>query len=204
MLNNPIVIVLLIIDPAIVLAEEFAASSAFHLETPPRLSATAIDSLNYLLLARCPPMGDVLAERALSMSDESGRESVLIIAHGPGDDAENEEWLRKLDTLAESVRETGSFRSVEVHTLRQDWEEKRAEAEQRIRGFVETHSEGQGRVLVIPFRLYGFGPYAEVLEGLPYEANGMGLLPSPWVTDWIIEQVKKTLKGAGWSADALR
>ena len=173
-------------------------------EDPLPLSVNAEILLNQEGLLDAPQMGDVLAQRALSISDESGQESVLVIAHGPGDDAENEEWLRKLDTLADSIRATGVFTSVEVHTLREDWEEKRAEAEQRIRAFVETKSKGKGRVLVIPFRLYGFGPYAEVLDGLSYEANGMGLLPSSMVTDWIIEQAQKTLKESGWSADALQ
>ena len=173
-------------------------------EDPQPLSVNAEILLSQEGLLDAPQMGDVLAQRAMSMSDESGQESVLVIAHGPGDDAENEEWLRKLDALADSIRATGSFTSVAVHTLREDWEEKRAEAEQRIRAFVETQSKDKGRVLVIPFRLYGFGPYAEVLDGLSYEANGMGLLPSSMVTDWIIEQAQKTLKESGWSADALQ
>ena len=173
-------------------------------EDPQPLTVKADVLLNKEGLLDAPQMGDVLAQRALSMSDESGRESVLIIAHGPGDDTENEEWLRKLDDLADTIRATGSFTAVEVHTLREDWEEKRAVAEQRIRAFVEAHSKDEGRVLVIPFRLYGFGPYVEVLDGLSYEANGMGLLPSPRVTDWIRKQVHKTLKEAGWSADVFQ
>ena len=168
---------------------------------PPPLSVKADILLNQEGLLDAPQMSDVLAQRAMSMSDESGQESILIIAHGPGDDAENDEWLRKLDTLADTVRAAGAFASVEVHTLREDWKEKRAEAERRIRAFVEAKSQDEGRVLVIPFRLYGFGPYAEVLEGLSYEANGMGLLPSPKVTDWIREQAQKTLKESGRSVD---
>jgi hypothetical protein len=38
---------------------------------------------------------------------------------------------------------------------------------------------------VLPFRLYGFGSYEEVLEGLAYQSNGRGLLPSPVITEWI-------------------
>ncbi|GEM_PF-2874250 len=40
-------------------------------------------------------------------------------------------------------------------------------------------------MLVIPFRLHGFGPYAEVLEGLDYRSDGMGFLPDSRITDWI-------------------
>lgn len=153
-------------------------------------------------LLDAPAMGETLAQRAQSLSDGSGRESVIIIAHGPRDDAENEEWLRKLDKLADPVREAGSFETVEVATLREDWEEKRAKAEQHIRSFVEAQSVGGGRVLVLPFRLYGFGPYAGVLEGLEYEADGQGLLPSPRITDWIRAEMEKTRKGPGGPAGA--
>ena len=150
-------------------------------------------------LLDAPEMGAILADRALEMSNQSGNESVLILAHGPGDDAENEAWLRKLDSLADSVRATGLFTAVEVHTLREDWPEKRAVAEQQIRTFVEEGSQQNGRVLVIPFRLFGFGPYEEVLDGLPYEATGTGLLPSPKITDWIRSQAQEMMSEAGWS-----
>lgn len=150
-------------------------------------------------LLDAPEMGAILADRALEMSDRSGNESVLILAHGPGDDTENEAWIRKLDGLADSVRATGLFTAVEVHTLREDWPEKRAVAEQRIRTFVQEGSQHEGRVLVIPFRLFGFGPYEEVLEGLPYEATGTGLLPSPRITEWIRSQAQEIMQDADWS-----
>ncbi|HMB91696.1 MAG TPA: hypothetical protein VKP65_12665, partial [Rhodothermales bacterium] len=150
-------------------------------------------------LLDAPEMGSILADRALEMSDHSGNESVLILAHGPADDAENEAWLRKLDGLADSVRATGLFSAVEAHTLREDWPEKRTLAEQRIRAFIEDRSQNKGRVLVIPFRLFGFGPYKEVLDGLPYVATGTGLLPSPKITEWIRRQAQEMMSEPGWS-----
>ena len=130
-------------------------------------------------------MGDILALHASALSDSSGTESVLIIAHGSGDDAVNDEWLRKLDRLSDSVRETNLFQRVAVNSLREDWKDKRPKAEAEIRQFVETHSQDDGRVLILPFRLFGFGPYAEVLDGLSYQSTDQGLLPHPKVTEWI-------------------
>ena len=136
-------------------------------------------------LLDAPEMGEILAANALALSDSSGTESVLIIAHGAGDDEVNAEWIQKLDLLADSIRSTGLFIEVAVHSLREDWEDKRAKSEKEIRQFVETHSQNNGRTIVLPFRLYGFGPYEDVLEGLTYQSNGRGLLPSPAVTEWI-------------------
>ena len=39
-------------------------------------------------------------------------------------------------------------------------------------------------MIVVPARLSGFGPYAEVLEGLDYVGTS-GLLPHPLITEWI-------------------
>ncbi len=142
-------------------------------------------AISQTALLDAPEMGDILAMNALALSDSSGSESVLIIAHGAGDDAVNDEWLLKLDRLSDTVRETGLFHSVVVHSLREDWKEKRSKSEMDIRQFVEDHSEKNGRVIVLPFRLFGFGPYAEVLEGLSYESNDVGLLPNPNVSRWI-------------------
>ena len=139
-------------------------------------------------LVEAPEMSNVLVERARTLSKDPQREDVLILAHGPGDDAENERWLAHLDARAEGVRRALPFRTVRVATLREDWPEKRKDAEQRIRNYVEQASQN-GRAIVIPFRVQGFGPYAEVLKGLDYASDGRGLVPDAGVTQWIEHQI---------------
>lgn len=160
-------------------------SHAHHGSKPVPLELSSSVIISETALLDAPEMGEVLAANALALSDSSGAESVIIIAHGAGDDKVNAEWIQKLDLLADSVRTTGIFNEVAVHSLREDWEEKRAKSEKEIRQFVETHSQNNGRTIVLPFRLYGLGPYEEVLDGLAYKSNGRGLLPSPAVTEWI-------------------
>lgn len=143
-------------------------------------------------------VGEILAERVRALSVSPGRESVLILAHGADDDAENVRWLNRLEDRAERVRRTANFRAVKVETLREDWKEKRRVAEATIRRFVREGNQNNGRVIVVPFRLHGFGPYAEVLKGLDYVANGVGLLPHPEVTAWMRSQVFETARRAGW------
>lgn len=140
-------------------------------------------------LVEAPEMGEVLARRAQALSREPERENVLILAHGPGDDAENERWLYHLDRRAEIVRKAAPFGAVRVETLREDWPEKRELAEKRIRAFVEQSVQQGRRVLVVPFRIQGFGPYAEVLKGLDYVSDGQGLIPHPFVTQWVSRQI---------------
>ncbi len=141
-------------------------------------------------LTSSPAMGAVLATRARGLSRDPHFEDVLVLAPGPGDDDENERWIAAIDSLANAVRRDTAYRRVEVMTLREDWPDKRTAAEQRIRAFVTRAREQRGRAVVIPFRVHGFGPYAEVLDGLEYAADGNGLLPHPAVTDWIAAQAR--------------
>lgn len=142
-------------------------------------------------LADAPDMGAVLVERVRALSTDPKNESILVLAHGPGDDAEDQRWLKMIDQRAEAVRRIAPFKQVRAETLREDWPEKRVVSEARIRAFVEAGSKDGGRVIVIPYRVAGFGPYAGVLKDLNYVADSKGLLPSSEVEHWVRRQVKE-------------
>ena len=154
-----------------------------------RIDARSTFVLSREGLADAAEANAIITERARQLSRDPKSEDVLILAHGPGDDAENERWLAKISARAMGVGATLPFRRVEVRTLREDWPEKRRAAEQRVRDFVLRASTERGRAIVIPFRVQGFGPYAEVLKDLDYVADGAGLLPHPHVTKWIERQI---------------
>jgi hypothetical protein len=155
-----------------------------------RIDTRASFALSQEGLVEAPEMGNVLLDRARTLSKDPAREDVLILAHGPGDDAENDRWLAELDRRAETVRRALPFRHVHVETLREDWPEKRKLAEQRTREFVARASRDNGRAIVIPFRVQGFGPYAKVLDGLEYVSDGRGLVPDAEVTRWVARQIE--------------
>lgn len=165
-----------------------------------KLDTRASFALSEQGLVEAPEMGAVLATRAQALSKNPAREDVLVLAHGPGDDAENERWLKHLDARADVVRKALPFHAVRVETLREDWPEKRVEAEKRIRAFVEQAAREGRRALVIPFRVQGFGPYAKVLDGLDYVCDGQGLIPHPSVTEWIEHQIE-TLRPTSMRAE---
>ena len=144
--------------------------------------------------------GRILSERALQLSRDPARETVLVIAHGMGEEEENARLLSALESQARAIRRAAPFRAVEVVTLREDWDEQRAVAEARIRDIVNQGAE-DGSVLVIPFRVAGFGPYADVLEGLDYTADGTGLLPHAAVADWILRSARHVACTEGWTTE---
>ncbi len=142
-------------------------------------------------LAQCDTMGEVLAERVRGLSRDPARESVLLLGHGPEDDAENERWLAALAALGDMVGKGAPYRALRVETLREDWPDKRAAAIERIRSFVKEAGRDGGRALVVPVRIQGFGPYAQVLEGLDYDSDGKGLTPHANVSRWLAEQAER-------------
>jgi len=160
-----------------------------------RVQTEASFALTTRGLAESEAMGTVLADRARALSRHPQREVVLILAHGPGDDSENQRWVAHIDARAETVRQALPFKRVEVMTLREDWPEKREEAERRIRTFVGTAAADGLTAIVIPFRVRGFGPYAQVLGGLEYIADGQGLVPHAQVTEWIANQIEALRQG---------
>lgn len=174
-------------------SDPHSSSSHHHMEPPRRIRTDARIFLSREGVADSALIDQILVDRVRALSTDPAHESVLILGHGPGDDGENQRWLAKMTQRAQGVRRIGAFRSVQCETLREDWPEKRADAEKRIRQFVAEGNRDGGRVIVVPFRIAGFGPYREVLEGLTYVADGRGFCPHPNMARWLEEAVERTL-----------
>jgi hypothetical protein len=165
------------------------------MEPPQRIDSSATFLLSRDGVAESALIDEILYDRVKAISVDPSRESVLFLAHGPGDEAENERWLSTMRLRAQRIHTIGRFRHVQCETLREDWPERRALAEKRIRNYVEQAGADGGRCIVIPFRIADFGPYKEVLDGLTYAADGLAFCPHPNMTRWIEETAKKCFSG---------
>ena len=144
-----------------------------------------------------PEIAQIVVERVRSLSRDPETESVLILAHGEGDDKLNANWVERIEQLSREILGIGSFREIGIETLREDWHDKRKPAEKRIRQFV-ARGNHQGQVLVVPFRVYGFGRIDSVLKGLEYRADGRALLPHPDITEWLVREASRCFHEQGW------
>ena len=108
-----------------------------------------------------------------------------------GAEEENRNLLAAMEVGARGLRSEG-YAEVRVAALREDWAAPRARAEEEIRAAVAAMGERWSRVVVIPYRVSGFGPYAQVLDGLDSVPAG-SLLPHALVTEWVRERVRATL-----------
>lgn len=136
----------------------------------------------------------IMEERAEAAASERDA-GLLLVAHGMGAEDQNDRLLAAMERSAEKLR-TAGHPEVRTATLREDWAEARTVAEQGIRAAVEEMREKHGRVVVLPYRLYGFGPYADVLRGLAYD-SGPALLPHSLITEWIAERATSRFCSAG-------
>ncbi len=196
--------------------ESFAEQTEFYLglsETPPEsfvlmgpraadpatrvpISHTMSVATHPHGLLNSPEARTIAGERAAVLSSQPSQESVLLLAHGMGAEDENDRVLEAMDLAADLIRTTG-FAEVEVATLREDWLEQRLVAEDGIRQFVADQVQLGRNVIVIPMRLSGFGPYGEVLAGLPFRP-GDGLLPHDLIAQWLHRTATDITCSAGW------
>lgn len=130
-----------------------------------------------------------LLDRARSLSRDPGTETVILTAHGAGEDGRNEHWLRVLEQLTAQMRSAGvPFRDVRYATWREDWPSKRGPWVAKVREMVEEARREGGRAIVIPARVNGQGPEREFLKGLDFEL-GSGFAPHPLFARWVEKQV---------------
>lgn len=144
----------------------------------------------------------IMSERASDLSSSVHDEAVLLIAHGAGDEEENNTILDAMDRVIRKLEMAG-YADVEAMTLREDWEEERIVAEKNIRTYVSRMTQEGYSVIVLPMRLSGFGPYAEVLDGLDY-SPGIGLLPHSEISNWIRSMTQRVIDTEGWNVDAVK
>ena len=160
-----------------------------------RLETNARILLDTAGLAGSEQVTGIVLERADASSPDPAATGVLLIAHGMGSEDRNGRLLDAMEASARELRSRG-YGEVRVATLREDWAEARARAERDIRAAVGRMGERWGSVVVVPYRVYGFGPYAEVLQGLDYVGT-QGLLPHDLVAAWVAARSAEVLCAAG-------
>lgn len=108
-------------------------------------------------LMAAPETDAILGDRVRAWIRRPEEESVLLLAHGFGEEERNAALLARMQGLGDRLREEFSLAAVQGMALREDWPEHRAEEEARIRAWVGDQAAAGRRVLVLPFPVSGFG-----------------------------------------------
>lgn len=141
-----------------------------------------------------PEFAAALLASARSVSTDPAAETVILVAHGRGEDEADRHWMDTLASLAQQMRATGgaAFRAIDYATWREDWPEKRAPAVARIRAMVEAAQRDGGRVLVVPARLNGRGSADRFLEGVDFTWSHDGFVQAPEAfAAWFAAEVER-------------
>ena len=140
-----------------------------------------------------PIVAAILADRARAISTEPAREAVILVAHGPVSDAENEQWLNNLGVLAGSIRKGRVYASIDWMTVRDDAPPAvRDTATAELRALVGKRGESGTHVLIVPV-LLSFGGIEQGirkrLDGLDYVMTTQAIMPDDRLADWIKAQL---------------
>ncbi|MDP2391246.1 MAG: CbiX/SirB N-terminal domain-containing protein [Acidobacteriota bacterium] len=143
---------------------------------------------------RHPLIAQILADRARSISQTPASEAVILVAHGPVPDDDNERWLDDMKVLAEQVQAAAPFSSVDYLTVRDDAGPAMREAATRDLRDRVTQQVAAGRTVLIVPHLMSFGGIEQGirkrLEGLPYAMPGQALMPDERIAQWVLASLR--------------
>ena len=161
-----------------------SADGASPVSTPLKI-VTMAPSFN-----RHPLIGQIAVDRAAVISTSPEHEAVILVAHGPVPDDDNRLWLADLAVLADRIRASRPYASVDYMTVRDDAGPAiREAATAELRGKVSAQTAQDRRVLIVP-HVMSFGGIEQGirkrLEGLTFVMSPQGLMPDARVIDWVL------------------
>ena len=145
-----------------------------------------------------PLMAEILLDHAMDISEDPGKEVVIIAAHGPSFDDDNQKVLAELDILAKIVREDGDFADVMAITMQDDApSEIRERNVAKLRSMVEG-ATADGKQVLIVTNLIGTrtiqAKLRDDLKGLDYRFNKNGIVSHDNFMKWMGEAVRYQLE----------
>ncbi len=145
-----------------------------------------------------PLIAEILLDHAMDISEDPGKEVVIIAAHGPSFDDDNQKVLAELDILAKIVREDGDFADVMAITMQDDApSEIRERNVAKLRSMVEG-ATADGKQVLIVTNLIGTrtiqAKLRDDLKGLDYRFNKNGIVSHDNFMKWMGEAVRYQLE----------
>ncbi len=146
-------------------------------------------------------VANILRDRIAELSSNPSKETVVLVAHGPNSEEDNQKWITNLESLSskiEKIQETKGtgFKQIYALTVRDDADKAIFnQAKEQLRTIVRQSGQF-GNVIVVPVFLSSGGrehAVAERLDGLNYKWNGKALLPDSRLTDFLSNTISSAL-----------
>ena len=171
-------------------------------DEPTYATVPRVESNAQILIAEPPGddplIAEIMLDFALQISQDPANEVVIIAAHGPTFEFDNEKVLEELNNLAQIVDEDGDFAAVKAITLQDDAPpEIRDRNVAKLRAMVEGANADGKQVLVVT-NLIGTRTIQSKLradlEGLDYKFNKNGIVKHTNFMKWMGETVRYELE----------
>jgi len=146
-------------------------------------------------------VAEILRDRIGALSTNPSNETVVLVAHGPNGEEDNQKWISNLESLSKKIEKLqeakgSKFKQIFAVTVRDDADKAIFnQAKEQLRALVRQSGEF-GTVIVVPVFLSSGGrehAVAERLEGLNYKWDGKALLPDSRLTDFLNDSIKKAI-----------
>jgi hypothetical protein len=151
-----------------------------------------------------PPPGDdpfvaeILLDYAGQLSTDPGNEVVIIVAHGPSEEEDNQNALALMDNLARIVQEDGGYSAVFSATLQDDAPyEIRDRNVAKLRGMIEAAKDGGKDVILVTNLIGAYTIQSKLrkdLKGLDYKFNAKGMVQHETFVEWIGASVQNEIQ----------
>ncbi len=142
-------------------------------------------------------VGRILGERAVALKRSVERARLILVAHGPVDDAAVPVWEGSLKSLCARASR-GGFVDCAFALLRDDAvPEVRAAAVFRLRALVLEADKLRARAVVVPLLLARGGIEKKIpkdLDGLEYSWDGKTLMPHDGFDAWVLARAANEAK----------
>ena len=143
-----------------------------------------------------PVIAEILIDHAVEISENPAKEAVIIAAHGPSFQDDNEIVLGELENLAKIMREDSDFADVAGITLQDDAAPEVRDANvEKLRNMVSDFAADGHDVLVVT-NLIGTrtiqSKLRKDLKGLDYSFNKKGIAAHPnFIEEWMGEAIRE-------------
>lgn len=131
-----------------------------------------------------------MLEQANKLAIDKAKDTVILVAHGKGNDTANQQWLNVLESLTKKMKTMGGdeFKDINYQTWQEDWEDKRGERIDSVLKRVEEANKNGGNAIVIPARTTGKGRAEQFLKSVRF-IGGEGFSQHPLFSKWVEQQL---------------
>ncbi|WP_428235966.1 sirohydrochlorin chelatase [Gracilimonas sp.] len=145
-----------------------------------------------------PLFAEALLDRAIGLSENPEKETVILVGHGTRTEEGNSRWLKNLESITAHMEKTAkekgyNFRDFKFENWREDWPELREERIANVRNMVVKAGENGGTAIVVPARTTKGGHAERWLGDLEFRHNGKGFAPHPLFVEWVEGLIQESM-----------